>query len=197
MEEVLSRIKPHLTTRHLLITIAAGLDSSWYLRHLNRLPTLRLIRVMPNLCLTVGEGASGLFATSGANQNDRTMATRLFSSSGKTVWLEDESLLDAVTALSGSGPAFVFSFLEALLKAGIAVGLSPEISRQLSFQTVRGALRLAETEKDLTDLIARVASKGGTTEAGLQVLESEGFSKTIQKTIEAAAARARELKSVK
>lgn len=193
MSEVLEEIRPHLQKNHLLLSIAAGLDTSYFAA---RLPEgTRLIRIMPNLSITVGEGATGLYASPTAKKSDRALAIRIFGSAGKAVFVEREEWLDVVTALSGSGPAFVFAFLDSLIEAAEKLGLPPSIGKTLAIQTCRGASFLAGTAKDsLGELIARVASKGGTTEAGLKALDELKFRESVRGAIAAAVQRARELR---
>jgi pyrroline-5-carboxylate reductase len=193
MGAVLEEIRGVLTPRHLVLSIAAGLDTGYFR---SRLPEgTRLFRIMPNLASMIGEGAAALFAAPGTTPKDRALAKRIFSASGRAVFVEREELLDVVTAVSGSGPAFAFLFLDALIEAGAARGLAAPLGRELATQTLLGAAKMAAASKDaLADMIARVASKGGTTEAGLKVLEDRQFRKTIDDTIGAAAERARELR---
>jgi pyrroline-5-carboxylate reductase len=193
MGTVLDAIRPSVTPRHLVLSIAAGLDTAYFAA---RLPErTRLVRIMPNLCSMIGEGAAALYAAPGATPKDKALAKRIFSASGKAVFVDREELLDVVTAVSGSGPAFVFLFLDALIGAGAARGLPAALGRELASQTLLGAARMAASTKDpLADMIARVASKGGTTEAGLKVLDGRQFRTMIDETIGAAAERAKELR---
>ncbi len=193
MPEVLGEIGPTVTKRHLILSIAAGLDTSYFAR---RLPEgTRLIRVMPNMAAMIGEGAAGLYAGPHATRGDRSLALKIFSAAGQAVYVDREELLDAVTAVSGSGPAFVYLFIDALIEAGASLGLGRDLGRKLVLQTLVGAAKMVEVSKEpIPDMIQRVASKGGTTEAGLRILQDMGFKDMIQKTIEAAADRARELR---
>ena len=153
-----------------------------------------IIRAMPNTPALVREGAIGLFAEPRVKAEELTLVKRLFGSVGVVVELRDESLINTVTALSGSGPAYVFLFIEALTEAGIKGGLSPEDARTLAVQTVAGAGRLLKkTDSSPEELIKKVASPGGTTEAGLKVLEKLGFKDIILNTVEAAKRRAEKL----
>jgi pyrroline-5-carboxylate reductase len=150
---------------------------------------------MPNLCSMIGEGAAALYAAPGAAPKDRALAKRIFSASGKAIFVDREELLDTVTAVSGSGPAFVFLFIDALIAAGAARGLSEDLGKELVLQTLIGAAKMADASKDpIPEMIARVASKGGTTEAGLKVLEELDFRGLIDRTIGAANERAKELR---
>lgn len=195
MAEVLEQISPFVTQRNLILSIAAGLDTSFYSRHLPA--KTRVIRIMPNLCVMIRQGASGLFAGKLTTKKDKAAALKIFSSSGFATFVDREELLDSVTAVSGSGPAFVYLFLESLISAGCEQGLSKEMSRKLVLQTVSGATAMAEASvESLSEMISKVASKGGTTEAGLKTLENLHFRDAISKTIEAAATRAKELRCI-
>jgi pyrroline-5-carboxylate reductase len=193
MTSVLNEIYPHLTPQHLILSIAAGLDSDYFR---GKLPSkTRFIRIMPNLCSMIGEGAAALYAAPTATTHDKIFAKKIFAASGKAVFVESEELLDTVTAVSGSGPAFVFLFIDALIQAGAARGLAPELGRELVLQTLAGATKMVEASKDsIADMIGRVASKGGTTEAGLKTLADFSFTKIIDQTISAAADRAAQLR---
>lgn len=194
MSEVLDEIGPSLNKGPCLISIAAGLDTRFFEE---RLPGAKLIRVMPNVAATVGEGTAVLFANSKTTAADRQLALRLFASAGKAFLVSREEWLDPVTALSGSGPAFVFLFLQSLIEAGREQGLPEKVCKELVFQTIRGALAMAGKATDpLPSLISKVASKGGTTEAGLEVLTRRDFSGVIRETIAAATTRAAELRRI-
>ena len=153
----------------------------------------RFIRVMPNTPAIVLEGMSVLSPGARSTAEDMDLAKQIFAAVGASVVL-DEGYLDAVTGLSGSGPAYVFTFIEALIDAGLKVGLSQPVARTLVLQTVLGATRLAmESDQHPAQLRAMVTSPGGTTIAGLHCLESAGFRGIIMDAVEAAARRSREL----
>ncbi len=153
-----------------------------------------VIRAMPNTPSLIREGAIGLYAEERVREEDIRLVKRLFGSVGVVVELGEEGLLNTVTALSGSGPAYVFLFIDALTEAGIKGGLAPDDARTLAIQTVAGAGRLIKkSDSSPQELIKKVASPGGTTVAGLEVLEKMGFKDIILKTIEAAKRRAEEL----
>lgn len=190
MTTVLNEIRPCLD-HHLVITIAAGLPLGFYEAALG--PSQRLIRVMPNTPALVQEGASALCCNTQATSKDLEFARELFNAVGTTCVVE-EGLMDAVTGLSGSGPAFVFSFIEALIDGGIKAGLSHHISRELAIQTVLGAARLAkESTEHPAVLRARVTSPAGTTINGQHVLENAGFRGIVMNAVEAAVKRSTEL----
>jgi pyrroline-5-carboxylate reductase len=149
-----------------------------------------LIRAMPNTPALVGEGITGVLASG----ESRALADSLFGAVGEVVHLTDEAQFDAVTAVSGSGPAFVFVAIEALADGGVAMGLPREMATQLAIQTVLGAATLARTEKvHVAELKDRVASPGGTTIAGLAALENAGFRAALIEAVRAATLRGREL----
>jgi pyrroline-5-carboxylate reductase len=193
MVEVLEEIKPHLRKDHLILSIAAGLDTDFFQK---RLPSgTRLIRIMPNMGAMIGEGAAALFATPVATRSDRALALKIFSAAGKAIFVETEELLDAVTAVSGSGPAFVYLFIDSLIEAGEVNGLPRELGKMLVLQTLVGATKMVEgSVEPIASMIEKVASKGGTTEAGLKVMAERGFRGLIHETIDAATRRAKELR---
>jgi pyrroline-5-carboxylate reductase len=178
--------------RPLWVSIAAGVSLSSLAGDLP--PGARVVRSMPNTPALVGEGATAFVANPEAREADRAAARVLFQAVG-TVWeAPSEDLLDAVTGLSGSGPAYVFVFLEALGEAGVRVGLPRDAAYALATQTVLGAARLAlESGRDPADLKDQVTSPGGTTIAGLERLEAAGFRSAIHQAVEAATRRSREL----
>ncbi len=178
--------------RPLWVSIAAGVSPSSLAGDLP--PGARLVRSMPNTPALVGEAATAFVANAEATEADRVAARLLFEALG-TVWeAPSEELLDAVTGLSGSGPAYVFVFLEALGDAGVRMGLPREAAYLLATQTVLGAARLAlESGRHPASLRDQVTSPGGTTIAGLERLEAAGFRSAIYDAVEAATRRAREL----
>jgi len=190
---VLEQYRGHLGKDHLLISIAAGITLTFMEERLAPAP-VRVIRVMPNTPALVLAAASALSPGRHAGEEDLRVAGRIFAAVGEVVVLE-EKLLDAVTGLSGSGPAYVFTFLEALIDAGVKVGLSREVAEQLARQTILGSLQLvlATPEKNPAALRAMVTSPGGTTIAGLHVLEKGGFRGLIMDAVEAATQRSVEL----
>lgn len=193
MTGVLEEIRAELEVGRLVLSIAAGLDSAYFRSKLP--PKARFIRIMPNLCSMIGEGAAALYAAPGTTPKDKALAKKIFAASGKAVFVDKEELLDVVTAVSGSGPAFAFLFMEAMIAAGAARGLDAALGRELAAQTVLGAAKMAAASKDaLAEMIARVASKGGTTEAGLKVLSEKDLRGVVDATIGAATDRAKELR---
>ncbi len=155
----------HLCTNALHLSVAAGIPTSSIAKWLG---TERIVRAMPNTPALIGLGQTGLFARPGVTFEERNQIEQIIKGTGRSIWLNDETLLDGVTAISGSGPAYVFYFLEALSEAGVELGLKPEDAKQLAIGTFIGASQLAQQSADsLLTLRERVTSKGGTTEAAL------------------------------
>jgi pyrroline-5-carboxylate reductase len=174
-----------------VVSIAAGLRLASLQRWLG--DGLHYVRSMPNTPALLGAGISGLYAAPSTPQSARQLAENILGAAGDCVWLEDESQMDAVTALSGSGPAYYFALTEALREAGVALGLAPQTAARLARQTFIGAARMADGEDDVAVLRARVTSKGGTTEAALQRLEAGGLRALFKDALTAAAHRGAEL----
>ena len=181
---------------NLVISIAAGIRlaslSQWLRGH------TRLVRAMPNTPALIGEGITGLYpllhVETARNEQDRKDAESILGAVSKTVWLQHEAQMDAVTAVSGSGPAYVFYFIEALEQAAIELGLSPDIGHALALYTFTGAAKLAATSPEpIGTLRERVTSKGGTTEAALKSMAAEHVKEAIIRAIKAANERGREL----
>jgi pyrroline-5-carboxylate reductase len=171
-----------------LLSIAAGLPMSVLADWVGH---LRLVRGMPNTPALVGQGISGAFADPSLSATEREQAHRLLQAVGPVLWVDDEALLDAETALSGSGPAYVFRFIEGLTHAGVQLGLSLEQSQQLAKATVSGAMALLQASPEgPAALREKVTSKGGTTEAALKALEQGGFVPLLEAALKAAADRA-------
>ena len=176
----------------LVLSIAAGVRvadlSRWLGGH------ARIVRAMPNTPALVQAGIAGLYAPPAVSQDSRSQAEAVLRAVGGVVWVDDEQGLDAVTAVSGSGPAYVFYFIESLEAAGVALGLNAATARQLALQTFFGATKLAlESGEEPAVLRQRVTSKGGTTERGLATMEAESVKAAIGKAVEAAARRSAEL----
>ena len=196
MRDVVASTRQWLRDDTLVISVAAGLRADTLADWLGApgQPWQRLVRCMPNTPALVGAGMTGLAALDGVDAADRELAARLLGSVGEVVWVADDAALDAVTALSGSGPAYVFLFLEALIEAGQSLGLSAEQARQLALGTFAGATRLAAESSDPPGVLReRVTSKGGTTAAALGVFQDGDFRGLVGRALEAAANRSREL----
>lgn len=189
---VLDSVKADIHAGHLLISIAAGIPLSFMESRLSGCQC-RLVRVMPNTPALVQEGASALSPSRLTTSDDMKKACAIFDAVGRTVVLA-ENYLDAVTGLSGSGPAYVFSFIEAMIDGGVKVGLNRADAQLLVLQTVLGSVKLAmETNEHPAQLRAMVTSPGGTTIAGLHELARAGFSGIIMDAVEAATERSKEL----
>ena len=178
--------------RAVVISIAAGLDmtalSRWLGGHRH------IVRCMPNTPALIGAGITGLCALPEVSAEQRAAADRVLRAVGTTVWIEDEAKIDGVTAISGSGPAYVFLFIEALQQAAADLGFTPEQGRQLAIETVQGAAALAAQSTEPASILReRVTSKGGTTAAALQVMAEKGVKEGIVAGCMAAAARGQEL----
>ncbi|MEW6518091.1 MAG: pyrroline-5-carboxylate reductase [Thermodesulfobacteriota bacterium] len=191
MSRLLADCAGWLNGGHLIISIAAGIPLAFIEGRLAQ--GCRVIRVMPNTPALVLEGASALSGGANATAADMETAGRIFTAIGRSIVLP-ENYLDAVTGLSGSGPAYVFMFIDALIDAGVKVGLSRQDAEILVLQTVLGSVRLAlETGQHPALLKAMVTSPGGTTIAGLHELEKAGFKAGIMTAVEAATRRSEEL----
>lgn len=191
MEAAVAPLRGRLE-RQLVVSIAAGLRLSALARWLGGYR--RLVRCMPNTPAMIGAGITGLYALPEVSAEERKAAERVLQAAGSTVWIDDEARMDAVTAVSGSGPAYVFLFIEAMQEAAAALGFSPEQARQLSIETVLGAARLAAQSDDPAAVLRqRVTSKGGTTEAALAAMAERGVKDGIVAGVLAANARGIEL----
>lgn len=191
MLEVLKEIRPHLRTRTLVISIAAGIPTRLIERIVGR--TVPVIRVMPNTPALVGAGISAVARGHAAREKDLKVAEKILGVVGEVIRVP-ERWMDAVTAVSGSGPAYFFFLMEEMIQAGRELGLSPSVVRRLVLQTAVGAARLAkDSQEDPSDLRARVTSKGGTTEAAFRVYEKAHLGEILRRGILAAAQRAKEL----
>jgi pyrroline-5-carboxylate reductase len=193
MREVCTTLAPQAqVTKPLVVSIAAGITAAQLDRWLGG--DLAVVRTMPNTPALLGAGVTGLFANARVDAEQRLAAERLLSSAGATVWIEDEGLMDAVTAVSGSGPAYVFLLAEAMQAAGQAQGLPPEVASTLTLHTLLGAARmLAEGDADAAELRRRVTSPGGTTQAAIETFEAGGFRELVARAIANAASRGGEL----
>jgi len=178
--------------RRLVVSVAAGVRLADLARWLG--DGVPMVRAMPNRPALIGAGITALYAGAGITADDRGAVERLMSAAGETVWLDQESQMDAATAISGSGPAYFFLLIEALEAAGMAIGLPHETSRRLAAATARGAGRMAaESGLEPATLREQVTSKGGTTAAALEVMEVGGLRGIVKSAVEAAARRSVEL----
>jgi pyrroline-5-carboxylate reductase len=191
MREALAPLAGRLGAQ-LVLSIAAGLRLADIRRWLGG--HRRLVRAMPNTPALIGAGITGLYAAAQVGKAERAAAERIMGAVGATLWVDDEAMMDAVTAVSGSGPAYVFYFIAALQEAAVQLGFTVEQARRLSLETFLGASRLAaQSGEDVTLLRDRVTSKGGTTEAALSALDADNVEADILRAVRAADARGREL----
>jgi pyrroline-5-carboxylate reductase len=191
LSEILRGLPP-LKAEQLVLSIAAGVRAEDISRWLGGHPAV--VRAMPNTPALVGAGIAGLFALLGVTDAQKAQASRILEAVGRAVWVQQEAQIDVVTAISGSGPAYVFYFIEALEQAGIDLGLPAETARLLTLQTFFGAAALAIKDQSApAELRAKVTSKGGTTERGILALEEGGVRYAIGLAARAAAERAAEM----
>ena len=183
-ETILQDIKPYITSQNVLISIMAGIKLSTLLESLPQIGSLA--RVMPNLAAKINQSCSGI-AFYNASKEVQSFVVDLFSRIGKVVVLEEEKL-DAVTAVSGSGIAYVYYFIDSLIKAGEKIGLSNDESRQMALQTVLGGVKMIyeHPNQKIEDMINAVCSKGGTTIEAINMLKNNDFEKTIEMAVKAA-----------
>lgn len=196
MREVVEQTRPWLR-QQLIISIAAGLPlqalAAW-LGGAEAEPWARLVRCMPNTPALVGQGVTGMATGPTLAEADRSLASELMAAVGQVVWVDNDAALDAVTALSGSGPAYVFLFIEGLIEGGRKLGLSESQARDLALATVQGAAHLAASSSESPGVLReRVTSKGGTTAAALEVFAQHEWRETVVQAMRAAAHRAQEL----
>ncbi|MBD1585320.1 pyrroline-5-carboxylate reductase [Pseudomonas typographi] len=191
MKAVCEALKPALQPQQLVVSVAAGITCHSLAQWLGERP---IVRCMPNTPALVREGASGLYATAQVSPGQRQQATQLLEAVGVALWLDEEPQLDAVTAVSGSGPAYFFLLMEAMTAAGEQLGLPRETAARLTLQTALGAARMAlGSDVDAAELRRRVTSPGGTTEAAIRAFQAGGFEALASKALGAAAARSVEL----
>lgn len=192
MRDVALRLQSQLGGRPLLLSIAAGIRAGDLSRWLGGYGAI--VRTMPNTPALIGQGIAGLYARPQVTLDERLQIERLLQPTGTAVWVEREEQLNAVTALSGSGPAYVFYFIEAMMQAAEQMGLPPETGRELALATFAGATELARQSAEPPEVLReRVTSKGGTTHAALSVMENHGVKQHFQLAMQAARRRAEEL----
>ncbi|MCC7704411.1 pyrroline-5-carboxylate reductase [Janthinobacterium sp. GW460P] len=194
MRDVAAQLLPFLDGERapLVLSIAAGIRAQDLSRWLGGYSAI--VRCMPNTPALIGMGITGMVASDGVSDEQKKMADAILRAVGQTVWLDDEAKIDPVTAVSGSGPAYVFYFIEAMQQAAAELGLTPEQGTQLAIATFTGAAQLAANSSEPVSLLReRVTSKGGTTYAALTSMEESGVKAAIVKGIKAAAQRGREM----
>lgn len=193
MREVCEGMRDAVQARRpLIVSVAAGLPAETLERWLGG--DLPLVRCMPNTPSLVGAGAAGLYANANVDEAQRRLATELMEAVGLVEWVDDEGLLEAVTAVSGSAPAYFFLMFEAMEEAGARLGLPADTARRLAMQTALGAAKMAmASDKSPAELKRNVMSPGGTTERAIEHLEQAGLRTTLAEAMDACAARAREM----
>lgn len=191
MKTVCEAIRPSLKPNQLVVSIAAGITCASMNNWLGAQP---IVRCMPNTPALLRQGVSGLFATREVSAEQRQQAEELLSAVGIALWLDEEQQLDAVTAVSGSGPAYFFLLIEAMTAAGVKLGLPADIAAQLTVQTALGAAHMAvASDVDAAELRRRVTSPAGTTEAAIKSFQADGFEALVEKALGAAAHRSAEM----
>ena len=194
LEALLPHYATHFANTPLYLSVAAGKTLSFYHQHLGA--HAPIVRAMPNTPSLIGEGMTALCATDTLSATSRKIATDIMQALGETLWV-DEAQMDAVTALSGCGPAYVFLFIESLINTGVAMGLTAAQAKTLALQTLHGAHALAtQSSKSLSELCTQVASPGGATEAAIKQLQKDnGLQNLISQAMHAALARTKEMAS--
>jgi pyrroline-5-carboxylate reductase len=191
MKDIAKQLQAHVKSQ-LILSIAAGIRAADLSRWLNGCQAI--VRAMPNTPALIGRGITGMAAMAGVSEQQRTAADAIMRAVGATVWLSDEALIDPVTAVSASGPAYVFYFIEAMQQAAQELGLSAEQGNELAIATFVGASQLAaQSPEPISVLRERVTSKGGTTYAALSSMETDGVKDMVIRAIMAAAERGRQL----
>lgn len=193
IQQVIKQLSPHWQSDTLLISIAAGIRLADISRWLN-IENAAIVRTMPNTPALVKAGATVMYANDAVSQQQHELAESILRSVGLTIWIKDEAQLDAVTALSGSGPAYFFLVMEAMEAAAIELGLDSETAKLLCLQTAFGAAKMAlESNETAASLRKKVTSPGGTTERAIHELEDGGLHGLFENALIAAALRSREL----
>ncbi|KTD43724.1 pyrroline-5-carboxylate reductase [Legionella quateirensis] len=194
MSTVLKEITPLIPQHSLLITVAAGLSLSWFTQYCNR--NQAIIRTMPNTPASIGLAATPMIANDATTEQQKQWAELIFSKIGLITWAFNEDEMDTYTALSGSGPAYVFLFMEAMIDAAVNLGLDPHIAKTFTLQTFTGAVNLAHnSDLSLSQLRRKVTSPGGTTAAAVGILD-EQLNTLVLAAMNAAKQRAHELGKV-
>ena len=193
MDTVLAELSPSLQATQIIISIAAGITIGSIRQQLDNAPNA-IVRVMPNTPALIGQGISALASDLPLDGTTKNAAQEIFNACGKALWVSREDMMDAVTAVSGSGPAYFFLMIENLINTGVRLGLAPEVARELVIQTAKGAAGMVEVSNVGPDeLRQRVTSPGGTTEAALGVFDDGDFADLVDRALVAARDRAGEL----
>jgi len=191
---VCKELQTHIDHQPLMISIAAGVRATDINRWLGG--NTAIVRTMPNTPALLGKGATGMMANAAVSDDQKTLAEQILGAVSECLWVEDEKMLDAVTALSGSGPAYFFLIIESMAKAGVALGLDEKTAEQLSVQTALGASMMASKGEDSAhELRAKVTSPNGTTQAAIESFQDQNFEMIVSHAMRAAFDRAREIGS--
>ena len=194
MQAVCRDLAEHLQPNQLIVSIAAGINCASLQQWLGAETPRSIVRCMPNTPSLLRQGVSGLFANAQVSEEQKQQAERLLSAVGLALWLENEALIDAVTAVSGSGPAYFFLMIEAMTAAGEQLGLPRDTASQLTLHTALGAARMVcESDVEAAELRRRVTSPNGTTEAAIKAFQAGGFENLVRQAMNAAAQRSAEL----
>ncbi len=194
MQTVCRDLAPHLQASQLIVSIAAGITCASLQQWLGADTPRAIVRCMPNTPALLRQGVSGLFANAAVSDEQKRQAEQLLSAVGLALWLDREELIDAVTAVYGSGPAYFFLLIEAMTAAGEQLGLPRETAAELTLQTALGAARMAcESDVEAAELRRRVTSPNGTTEAAIKAFQAGGLEALVQQAMDAAARRSAEL----
>lgn len=192
LADVLAEIKPALRTEQLLISVAAGIDLNTLGKYSR--PSQAIIRCMPNTASAIGEGMSALIGNAKVTESQKQLALRIFQSVGEVLWLDYEEQMHLVTAVSGSGPAYVYRIMEAMILAATELGLPQTMAEKLCRQTFKGALALLDaSDNSIKSLRDAITSPNGTTAAALEVLGKEQVDRLLLKTLDAAQKRSKQL----
>lgn len=194
MQTVCRDLAPHLQANQLIVSIAAGITCASLQQWLGADTPRAIVRCMPNTPALLRQGVSGLFANAAVSDEQKRQAEQLLSAVGLALWLDREELIDAVTAVSGSGPAYFFLLIEAMTAAGEQLGLPRDTAAELTLHTALGAARMAcESDVEAAELRRRVTSPNGTTEAAIKAFQAGGLEALVQQAMDAAARRSAEL----
>lgn len=192
LKAVCLELAAHLSHQPLIISVAAGITIESLTRWLGR--SHSIVRAMPNTPAQLGLGATGAFANAKVTSGEKSHADAILTAVGQVAWLDDEALINPVTAVSGSGPAYFYRVMEAMINEGVRMGLTPEIAKQLTLQTALGAATLAsQSEIDVAELRRRVTSPKGTTEQALLSFERDDIDGMFARAMQACAARGESL----
>ena len=190
---IIQQINDALPPNCLLLSIAASISLPWFAKHSPKRP---VVRAMPNLAAALNQSATPLIANEFVTLKQKNLATYIFDKLGLTTWTDNEEDLAIFTALSGSGPAYVFLFMDAMIQSAMSLGLTKELATSFTLKTIQGALCLAtQTELNLNELRQKVTSPGGTTAAAMEVFSQQGFETIIAEAMRAAHHRAQQLKN--